>query len=47
MYLQPHPISFIQLLFDRVFVYGSHGGFVADLFYSQTLAIIDGRRDKR
>lgn len=29
------------------FVYGGHGGFVADLFYSQNPAIIDGRRDKR
>lgn len=29
------------------FVYGGHGGFVADLFYSQKPAIIDGRRDKR
>ncbi len=29
------------------FVYGGHGGFVADLFYSQKPAVIDGRRDKR
>ncbi|CAF2405807.1 unnamed protein product [Rotaria sp. Silwood2] len=29
------------------FVYGSHGGFVADLFYSEKKAIIHGRRDKR
>ncbi|CAF3105893.1 unnamed protein product [Rotaria socialis] len=29
------------------FVYGSHGGFVADLFYSEKPAVIHGRRDKR
>jgi nucleoside-diphosphate-sugar epimerase len=29
------------------FVYGGRGGFVADLFYSQKPAILDGRRDKR
>ncbi len=29
------------------FVYGGHGGYVADLFYSQKPAIIDGRCNKR
>ncbi|CAF1194743.1 unnamed protein product [Rotaria sordida] len=29
------------------FIYGGHGGFVADLFYSEKPAIIHGRRDKR
>lgn len=32
-------------VFRPGFVYGSHGGFVADLFYLQKPAVIDGRRD--